>query len=229
MAKLNRSNGIKKIDLEDITLLDNVRKDYDEIEERARSIERDGLLSPVIIDNDNNLIAGYCRYKAHELLVSEGKPYNQIECIIRTGDFNIIQLTENIQRSNLKPEELEAGLRKMIDSGMKPVEIAERLNKSKQWVSDVLAADKVRQKTDIDTSEISSSAMSLLRGLSESELEAVIFQVKKNGSTVKAVKEAIKDKKPVHPFDRIKKEAVRLNKAGYDYQEIIGEIGWAIL
>jgi len=45
VAKLSKSTGIKKADLEDIILIENVRKEYNEIEQRARSIERDGLLN----------------------------------------------------------------------------------------------------------------------------------------------------------------------------------------
>jgi len=191
MAKLKKS-GIKKVDLLDIILKGNVRKTYDEIEERARSIEREGLLQPVIIDNENNLIAGYCRYKAHELLVSEGKPYNQIECVVRTGDFHIIQLTENIQRSDLKPAELEAGLKKMLDSGMTKTEIADRLNKRLTWVSDALAAGSVREKTTEDTSGISTGAMSSMRAVPDEKLGGVIEETIATGGTVRAAKEAVK-------------------------------------
>ena len=83
----------------------------------ARTNERDGLIQPVTINSKNELTAGYRRYKAHQLLVSEGKPFNQIECIVRSGDFNILNLTENIHRSDLKPIELEKGLKKLIEKG----------------------------------------------------------------------------------------------------------------
>jgi ParB family chromosome partitioning protein len=228
MAKLPKSTGEKKADLEDIILIENVRKEYTEIEQRARSIERDGLLSPVIVSKDMKLIAGYCRYYAHKLLVDEGKPYNQIEYIVRSGDTEILQLTENIQRSNLSHKEIESALRKMSDRGMKQTEIAARINKPKQWVSDHLKAEEIREKIEksgIDTTEIPSSAIQVLRSVPENELPTVAQKVKENGGTVAAAKNEVKK----DPFDRIRKEAVRLKKAGYDYQEIIEEIGEAIL
>ncbi len=228
MAKLTKSTGIKKADLEDIILIENVRKEYTEIEERARSIERDGLLSPVIVNKDMELIAGYCRYYAHVQLVKEGKPYNSIEYIVRSGDTEILQLTENIQRSNLSHIEIETALRKMIEKGMRPVDISNRINKSKQWVSDHLKAEEIREKIEeagIDTKDIPSSAISVLRSVPEKDLPVVAQKVKENGGTVAAAKNEVKK----DPFDRIKKESIRLKKAGYDYQEIIGEIGEVIL
>lgn len=230
MAKLTKSTGIKKADLEDIILIENVRKEYDQTEIwlRARSIERDGLLSPIIVNKDMELIAGYCRYYAHKLLVDEGKPFNSIEYIIRSGDTEILQLTENIQRSNLSHIEIEAALKKMSDKGMSQVEISNRINKSKQWVSDHLKAEEIREKIEeagIDTKDMPSSAVQILRSVPEKDLPEVAQKVKENGGTVQAAKNEIKK----DPFDQIKKEAVRLKKAGYDYQEIIGEIGEVLL
>lgn len=217
MAKIKNKSGIKKIDLEDIILKENVRFDYQEIKELAYSIERDGLIQPVAITLENELIAGYRRYKAHEFLVSEGKPFNQIECIVKNGNLEIIQLTENIQRSNLNPIELENGLKKMINLGMTKQEIANRLNKRLTWVCDTLKACEIREKIKADTSDISSTAMSQLRTVNKEDLPEVIKEIKENGSTVQAVKNAInKD-----PFDRIKKEALKLKKAGYRLDEII--------
>lgn len=228
MAKLAKSTGIKKADLEDIILIENVRKEYNEIEQRARSIERDGLLSPVIVNKDMELIAGYCRFYAHKFLVDEGKPYNSIEYIVRSGDTEILQLTENIQRSNLSHIEIETALKKMSDKGMSQKQISTRINKSKQWVSDHLKAEEIREKIEdagIDTKDMSSATISQFRSVPEKELPAVAQNVKDKGGTVEAAKNEVKK----DPFDRIKKEAIRLKKSGYDYQEIIEEIGEAIL
>lgn len=191
MAKLKSNSALKKLDLDDIILLDNVRFEYEEIEETARSIERDGLIQPVTINSKNELTAGYRRYKAHKLLVSEGKPFNQIECIVRSGDFNILNLTENIHRSDLKPIELEKGLKKLIDKGMSQTEIAQRLNKRLTWVSDCLAGGKVREVAEeagVDTTGLSTTAMSQIRKVPEDKIPETVEKVKKKGGTVKAAK-----------------------------------------
>ncbi len=228
MAKL-KSTGIKKIDLSEIKLKDNVRKDYSDIEELAGSIERDGQLQPIVISPDYELIAGYRRFKAHEYLIAQGKPFNQIEAIVRIGETYILQLSENIHRDNLKPAELEQALKKLIDTGLTQSQIAARLNKRLSWVSDALAAGTVREKVKTDTSGISTSAMSQLRGVDDEDLTFAVKETKKNGGTVKAAK-AAKDK-VVHksvdnvdksdPFEKLLGPIRVLLRLDYDPQEIL--------
>lgn len=194
MPKLTNRTGLIKKDLSDIIVdpSENARKDYTNIDELAAAIERRGeLIQPIVIDKDNNLIAGFRRFKAHQLLVDQGKPFNQIECIIRTGDREILNLEENIHRENLSAPELEAALQKMIDSGMTQKEVAQRLNKRETWVSDSLAAGKTREKAEAagaDTEGLSSSALSVLRNVPEKNLPEAVKETKKNGGTVKAAK-----------------------------------------
>ncbi len=207
MARIEKSGGIKKTDLKNIKLMENVRKTYEEIEERARSIESKGQLSPIILQPSKEetgkfiLIAGYCRFKAHEFLVKEGQPYNNIEYVVKTGDPLTIQITENIQRSNLKSVEIENALKKMIDRGDKQQDIVLMLNKSKSWVSDVLTAEKIRSKIKIDTSVITSSALKHLRNIPEKTINTIIPEIKASGGTVAAVKQALlkieESKKPI--------------------------------
>lgn len=198
MAKIGISNGNPKTDLNNIILIDNIRNTYEEIEERARSIETKGQLSPVIVQASKeepgkfNLIAGYCRYKAFQLLISEGKPYNQVEYTIKTGDPLTIQITENIQRSNLKSVEIENALKKMIDRGDSQQDIVLLLNKSKSWVSDVLKAHEIRAKIKTDTSIITSSALKHLRSVPVNTISKIIPEIIENGGTVAAVKLALR-------------------------------------
>ncbi len=54
--------------ISDIEICNRTRKDYGNLEGLAKSIERTGLLNPVLIDQDNKLIDGERRIKAHQLL-----------------------------------------------------------------------------------------------------------------------------------------------------------------
>lgn len=212
VARLGNSSGNKKTDLSNIKVGKNVRKKYkdSEIEQRARSIEKMTQLHPVILQPSKkfpgkyDLIAGFCRFKAHELLVSEGKDYNQIEYTIVTGDPFLIQLTENIQRSNLDSEEIEAALREMSDKGKKPQQIANEIDKPLSWVCDRLKADEVRSMISVDTKEISSSALSRLRNIPENEINEIIDEIKKDGGTVKAAKKAVDKIKNIKKSDNKK-------------------------
>lgn len=203
MAKFqSKPTGIIKKDLEDIVLLKNTRKTYNEetIIELAGTIERDTQIQPVIINSKGELEAGYRRFKAHQYLVSIGKPYNQIECIVRNGEHIILNLIENIHRDPLTAEDLEAALKEMFDSGMSKSDIAKRLNKRLQWVSDTMAAGEVREEIEssgTDTAGISSSALSAIRKVPKSELKSAAENIKNNGGTVAAAKaEADKHKAP---------------------------------
>ena len=65
-----------EIKLNDIKVSERLRKlDYSKVSDLEESILQIGLLSPIIIDTDNNLLAGMHRLEAHRLL---GK--TTIEC-----------------------------------------------------------------------------------------------------------------------------------------------------
>lgn len=47
---------------------ENVRSQYDNIDELAKNINQNGLLTPLTVDQDDKLIAGYRRYKALQIV-----------------------------------------------------------------------------------------------------------------------------------------------------------------
>lgn len=205
-----KKQSTRKIDISLINETSNIRKQYNDIEQLARSIERDGQLQPIGVieleDGTYNMLYGFRRLNAYKFLLNEKKDYNQIEAKITSGDPAIIQLIENIHRDNLKPAEFEDALQTLIDSGLNQKEIAERLNIRLTRVSDVLAARNLRKNAEsknIDTSNISTSAMSVMRSVPEEKKEETIKKVKNNGGTVKAAKEAIKEIKTTNQIIEI--------------------------
>jgi DNA modification methylase/ParB-like chromosome segregation protein Spo0J len=97
-----------KIKLSDIKVSQRVRKDLGDIPELANSILRVGLIQPIVLDNDNNLIAGGRRLAAHIHLGRteiEFITYDQADEITRKD----IELEENLRRKDLEwPEEVLA-------------------------------------------------------------------------------------------------------------------------
>ena len=215
-----QKNNIRKIDMSQINETENIRKQYDDIEQLAKSIESDGQLQPIGVteqeDGTYNILYGFRRYHAFKLLIQEGKPYNQIEAKITTGDPAIIQLIENIHRKDLKPEEFENALQALIDSGMSQKEISERLNIRLTRISDALAARKIRlglEKKGVDTSYVSTSALSQIRNLPEEKKIEVVEKAKKKGGTVKEVKKAVKEaKQEIETKKLVEKEQVPTDK-----------------
>ena len=56
-----------------------------------------------------------------------------------------VQLIENIQREDLSPADLEVALRSLVDRYGSQEKVAQLLVKSKQWVSNIPAASRVRE------------------------------------------------------------------------------------
>jgi len=235
---VKKESGLVKRDLSDIILLKNTRTNYendDSIIGLAETIKARGQLQPVIINKKNELKAGYRRYYAHKLLVSNGEPFNQIECIIRRGDFLIDNLIENIQREQLEAGDLEAAVQLLIDEGYSQTEAAKLIGKPKTWISDILAAKKTRLRIEdlgISTEKITTSALSLLRSIDDSDMKEIIDSIKSQGGTVKATREAVKSKKsskakpaPKPTFYKIEKEFEKLVGAGISKEEIIKHLG----
>ncbi len=199
MAKLmNNTETTVKISIDQIVLADNIRKNYQNIEELAESIKTKGQLQAVLVrplGNDTDglpsfeLIAGYRRFHAIKLLRDQGEDFSMIEAKIKSGDREILQLVENIQRNDLDQEELRAGIKKMLGRGMPQVEIGRELNKSKQWVSDVCAGIEVLETAEaagINTTGITPKAASQLRAIPAEQQPAAVAETKDQGGTVKA-------------------------------------------
>ncbi|MBV6624141.1 MAG: ParB N-terminal domain-containing protein [Rivularia sp. (in: Bacteria)] len=98
-------SGISKLSIEKIKYGNNRRPINDEkVEQLKKSIELNGLLNPITVDNDFNLIAGLHRLTACKLL-----GFKQIECNIVTYDSDenarLAEIDENLIRNELEPLE----------------------------------------------------------------------------------------------------------------------------
>jgi ParB family transcriptional regulator, chromosome partitioning protein len=135
------------------------RQDFDkeEISNLAQSIEKQGLLQPILLrkkDAFYEIISGERRFRAMKLLGN-----NQVPCIVKPNisDHEMIEmaLVENIQRENLNDiEQAHAFQRLMIDCGLSHEEISKKVGKSRSTITNFLRLlklpeeiqQKVRQK-----------------------------------------------------------------------------------
>lgn len=206
MPKIEKSTDAeRRVSLAQIDLDTNVRENYEHIDELADSIAENGLLQSLSVkDNGINpndgmqhflLIAGYRRFKAVTKLFEENRGPDAVNIKIVQGENLVIQLVENVQRSDLKPAELEAGIHQMIVSGMNQKDIAHRLSKSAQWVCNVLAAYDARTKAEnagIDTKGIETSAMRLMNGVKDGDIKPMVQKLQENGGTMKVADNLLK-------------------------------------
>ena len=209
MPKLNATNTLTfKISISQIKETGNVRQEYDPkgIAELADSIFTYGLINPITVktleDDENGikqyeLVAGHRRLRAFQYLCEKGQDYTQITAsVITKGSKDVLQLVENIQREELAPIDIETALKAMITAGMSQKQISEELSKSLSWVHDRLTGTEVRENAEargIDTTGMTTKALSQLASVPSEELPDVISQVKANGGTVKAATDALND------------------------------------
>lgn len=204
----NNANHIK-IPLSCLKITDNVRMNYDEaeIEELASSIRQNGLMNPITVrppetDADGNktyeVIAGGRRIRAHQWLCEHGDDFSLIECCIRTGDKWALQMIENIQRTDLTPREKENAVAKALEEGLTQSQIADKLSKPIQWVSDIVAGAKIRKVADaagLNTEEITTKTLSQLRSIPADKLQNCLKELIAEGGTYRAATRMMQEEK----------------------------------
>ena len=113
----------------------------EEIEELAASIEKDGLLQPILVRtlgrNQYQIIAGERRWQACSLLKLEKIPVR----IKDVDDDRALELAlvENVQRSDLNPIEEAYGYRRLMErKNMTQSDVAQAMSKGRSTVANAL-------------------------------------------------------------------------------------------
>ena len=105
---------MNKVKIEDIVVGRRCREDFGDIEGLAISIQRFGLLHPIVIDEKKNLLAGERRLRAHKYL-----GLKEIEVNYRKdldgAEKKEIELEENLKRKDLNWPELVIANKELYD------------------------------------------------------------------------------------------------------------------
>ena len=210
------------------------RKFFDEqaIADLAKSIERHGLINPVMVRRDPKdkegyvVVAGERRYRAHLLLEKETIP-----SIITAGDKDEISIIENLQREDLSPiEEAEALERLRKKHGYTHKELAEVVGKARSTITNLLKLNDLapsikREAVEYGTARSILIEVSKLEGKAQKDLWAKYkqgdFTVKKARRAKKGTKaderEALRAFKSLNTtLGRVNEEAERLSPETYD-------------
>jgi len=201
------------------------RKEFDEksIEELANSIDRYGLLQPiVVIKNDENyiLVAGERRVRAIKKL---GK--KEIKAIVIDTDLKELReyaLIENIQRENLNPIEIAKSLKSLIDEhNYTHEELAKIISKSRSYVTNLLRLltlpEFVQEK--VKNNEISVGHAKVMANLKNEELENVIKEIKEKKLNVRETEELINKLKNKTEVSEINMLADKLKNLGLNIEK----------
>ncbi len=120
-------------------------EDQEDLEGLARNIAAIGIHNPIHVRPDAEggyvIISGERRWRAAGIAGLEVVPcLVAAEGELDTGRNTLTQLSENLQRSNLKLLDVAHALKRCLDeTGLGQAELAKELGKSKSWVSKYLA------------------------------------------------------------------------------------------
>ncbi len=129
------------LEIEKIEVIKQVRVSFDEdkLIELATQIELEGQRNPLEVASKGSgkfqLITGERRYRALDL---NGAKYARVTLVEMPSDLKqliALQLTENLQRDDLKPLELAEAFNQLKALGLTQSKIADLVGKSKTWVS----------------------------------------------------------------------------------------------
>ena len=170
----------------------------EELEELAASIKNNGLLEPIIVQEEENrflIIAGERRWRASQMA-----GLTEIPAIVKhyTRQERVeISLIENIQREDLNPiEEANAYKRLAEEFGLKQEEIAEKVSRSRTVVTNAMRllklSDKVQQMI-VDGSLSMGHARALIPVESTKLQEELADRIVRENLSVREVEKLIKD------------------------------------
>ncbi|MBQ9612693.1 MAG: ParB/RepB/Spo0J family partition protein [Lachnospiraceae bacterium] len=170
----------------------------EELEELAASIKNNGLLEPIIVQEEENrflIIAGERRWRASQMA-----GLTEIPAIVKhyTRQERVeISLIENIQREDLNPiEEANAYKRLAEEFGLKQEEIAEKVSRSRTAVTNAMRllklSDKVQQMI-VDGSLSMGHARALIPVESTKLQEELADRIVRENLSVREVEKLIKD------------------------------------
>lgn len=133
------------------------REDYGDIDGLAKSIAKYGLLHPVVIDEDHNLVAGERRLRALQSLGWNNIPVRSIGDLTE-AERREIELEENLQRKDLSAAERSRTIVRYVETIQQNEGLLLEANKSPQLgrpSKGALPQREIEERTGIDRSTIS--------------------------------------------------------------------------
>ena len=188
-----------QVKISDIIATDRVREDLGEIEELAQSIRQHGLLQPILLSEDNTLIAGGRRLAAHKLL-----GHQTIEVVYKSDvdelSLREMELEENLQRKSftwqeqvkakeeihrIKQDKHGAAKKGTANSGWGIKDTAQALDESTGSVSmDIQLAQGLDKYPELNAEKTKTRAYKQMKRLEEREVLAEITRRAKEQGTL---------------------------------------------
>ena len=193
---MNKSDGQTVIPISSISVSGRARKNMGDIKKLADSIERLGLLHPIVITPDNKLIIGGRRIEAFKLLDRSEIPANIAHNLTELQSLLEAERDENTCREDLTPEEA-VKLGAMFRPTLKPMVEAAKRNAGKR------GHEGGRGKKKTHSATCTKGIQDNSKRLATMEAEAVGMNARTYEKAKKVVES--KDKKLIDEMNRTKK------------------------
>jgi ParB family chromosome partitioning protein len=163
------------------------------LEELAASIERHGLLQPIIVrrreeDDRYELVAGERRWRAFQQL---GRA--RIPSLLTMGDAEELALIENLQREDLHPLDEAAALLQLKEShGYTHEVLAKSVSRPRSVVTEMLQLNKLPVKLlqEARNHPVSRNALVQLSRIADPKQQAMAWGAIKQGASFRDVKQS---------------------------------------
>jgi ParB family chromosome partitioning protein len=226
---------IQDIPVGEISIQDNIRKEYEDIDALKVSIQQYGLLQPITVYQEGEryiVKIGHRRFLAYQRLYHQAPDtFHTIRCIISDArNGSMVQLIENVQRVDLSERDIFHALTALKEQGFSLKQIGEIMGKSETSVKILFTGiNEIKQDPElqafigtpggtirdvVDTKGIPNKTerLALLEQrkagtLSRAEMRKRTKSLKANGSDQSALPESKKDlDKPYRIFLKVNKE-----------------------
>ena len=213
-----KDNGLLLIPIEKIFRDENQpRKEFDKekIEELAQSINKNGLIQPLILtkkDDDNyNLVAGERRWRAAQIANLKILPALLLPTDL---DKDEISLIENIQRENLKATEEANAYQKLIEkNNYTHDQLSKIVGKSRSHITNLLRILNLHEYFSdlLNKGKISMGHARALVGKKPEDLdEKLLLQINIGKASVRDIENNSSKKKENEP--NLKQEEINLSQ-----------------
>lgn len=152
---LDVSGCIKDIPVEEISIQDNIRKEYEDIDALKISIQQYGLLQPITVYQDGKryiVKTGHRRFLAYQSLYNQAPDtFHTIRCIISDEhNVSVVQLIENLQRVDLSQRDLLNALTALKEQRFSLKQIGEIMGKSEASVKVIFTGiNEIKQDPEL--------------------------------------------------------------------------------
>lgn len=185
----------------------------DSIEELAKSIEKYGIIQPIIVTKQTDyyeIVAGERRWRA-----AKKAGLREIPCIVRESNERKnkeIALIENIQREDLNPIDKARGFRQLLDDyGMTQQQLADTIGLNRSTVTNVLRLlnlDERVMQLAIDGKITEGHCRTLLAYTDGDKQYEMALRIIEKGESVNDLEKRVQDKKKVSKKYEERREAI---------------------